>query len=387
MGKRILVTSTDVMMIQFLVPHVVNLVENGYIVDVGCSSGAGYKEDLFLEKIKRILPKECNCFEIRTERSPYSLKNRKGYQDLKNVINNEHYDLIWTNEPVMGVLTRFAARNTRKKGTKVLYIAHGFHFFKGAPRQNWIYFFIEKVMSYYCDYIATINWEDYTRAKKYLSKNVFHLNGIGANLERFNKDKVSVDYKLKRKELGVDNQDIMMISVGELLPHKNHETMIRALKTTPNNENIKYFICGKGELQKHLLKVVKELHLEKQVTFLGHRNDIPELLSVADIFAHPSTREGLGVAAIEAMAMGLPLITSNIHGINDYIVNGKNGFCCNPKDVKIFSKYLYILSQDANLRKKMGKENIKISEKYSLENSKTEVVEMIKKIMVGDNNE
>ena len=156
MNKRILITSTELMMIQFLVPHVIHLSENGYKVDIACSDVGG-RIDEVREKLKGYVK---NIHVVRLERSPVSPKNLLGYQDMKKVINQEEYDIIWTNEPVMGVVTRLAARKARKKGTKVLYMVHGFHFYKGAPRKYWLMFYpIEKIASHLCDGIITINKE------------------------------------------------------------------------------------------------------------------------------------------------------------------------------------------------------------------------------------
>ena len=326
-GKQILITSTDVMMIQFLVPHVLYLLDNGANVDVACSKAEGYQNEGYKEKIKEMLPKSVSFYEIRTERTPFSIKNISGLIDLKSVLKNKKYDLIWTNEPVMGVMTRLAACDSRKQGSVVMYLAHGYHFFKGAPKKNWIYYPVEKFMSRYCDLITVINWEDFYFTKKHFKKPVYHIDGIGLCLDKYTQ--VQVDYKMKRKELGVKEDDILIVSVGELQHRKNHAVILRAIAGL-NNSNLKYIICGRGELEDDLLRLARELQIDNQLQLLGHRYDIPEILAVADIFAHPSQREGLGIAAIEAMAAGLPLITSNIQGIKDYVVNEKNGYSYAP---------------------------------------------------------
>lgn len=365
-GKQILITSTDVMMIQFLVPHVLYLLDNGANVDVACSKAEGYQNEGYKEKIKEMLPKSVSFYEIRTERTPFSIKNISGLIDLKSVLKNKKYDLIWTNEPVMGVMTRLAACNSRKQGSVVMYLAHGYHFFKGAPKKNWIYYPVEKFMSHYCDLITVINWEDFYFTKKHFKKPVHHIDGIGLCLDKYTQ--VQVDYKMKRKELGVKEDDILIVSVGELQHRKNHAVILRAIAGL-NNSNLKYIICGRGELEDDLLRLARELQIDNQLQLLGHRYDIPEILAVADIFAHPSQREGLGIAAIEAMAAGLPLITSNIQGIKDYVVNEKNGFSYAPYDVEGFTDGLGKLVRDRELRKQFGKTNRECAKKYCIENS------------------
>ena len=377
-GKQILITSTDVMMIQFLVPHVLYLVNNGAKVDVACSSAEGYKNEGYGKKIREMLPTTVSFFEIRTERTPFSTKNISGLLDLKKVLEKKKYDFIWTNEPVMSVMTRIAARKTRKQGSIVMYLAHGYHFFKGAPKKNWIYYPIENIMSHFCDLIVVINWEDYYFTKKHFNVPVFHIDGIGLCLDKYSE--VDVDYEKKRNELGIDKDDILVVSVGELQHRKNHAVILKAIANL-NNTKLKYVICGRGELEDDLLKLAKELKISDQFYLLGHRYDIPEILGVSDIFAHPSQREGLGIAAIEAMAAGLPLITSNVQGIKDYVTNGKNGFSYEPYDVSGFTSGLKRLVQDRELRERFGKTNRECARKYCIENSVEQLGSIISKTL------
>ena len=136
MNKRLLITSTDLMMVQFLIPHVIHLSQNGFDVEIACSD-VGDRMDEVREKLKDSVKA---IHVVRLVRSPASPTNLKGYGDMRKVIENGNYDIIWTNEPVMGVVTRLAARDARKRGTKVRYMVHGFLFYKGAPKPYWLTF-------------------------------------------------------------------------------------------------------------------------------------------------------------------------------------------------------------------------------------------------------
>lgn len=359
MGKRILVTSTDLMMIQFLVPHVRYLSENGFDVEVACSDVGGR-----MDEVRTALDGAAKAIHtVRLHRSPAAAENLKGYGDMKRVIASGNYDIIWANEPVMGVVTRLAARKARKKGTRVVYMAHGFHFFKGAPKKNWLVCPIELLMSRFCDTLVTINWEDYRWAKQWLkTPKIEHIDGIGVD---FTARACAVPRDAKRKELGVHGDDILVLSVGELQQRKNHEVIIRAIALL-NNPHIKYFICGRGELLDYLTKLANSLQLQNQVFFLGYRKDIPEIMNASDIYAHPSRREGLGLASLEAMASGLPLVTSNVQGIPDYVENGITGFMCAPMDIPQYAKHLDILISDPELRSKIGQTNLQRVKKYAV---------------------
>ena len=369
MSKRILVTSTDLMMIQFLVPHVINLSKHGFDVEIACSDVGGRIPEI-REKLKDYVK---TIHIVRLVRSPASLQNIKGYQDMKKVIEKGRYDIIWTNEPVMGVATRLAARKARKNGIKVIYMVHGFHFYKGAPKLNWIiYYPIEKYMSHFCDEIVTINKEDYKRAKKMRVSSVKYIHGIGVDTKRLQKSKQQNNI---RTELQLKKNDFLVLSVGELNANKNHKVIIQALARL-NDSSIHYLICGKGDLLNELQELVKKNHMDKNVHFLGYRNDVMDICSQADLFVFPSYREGLGLAALEAMYTALPLITSNIRGSVDFMENGKTGYICSPDDSGAFAAAIKKMKKHVSLRMQMGENNKRIVNRYCLENVKKEVLKL-----------
>jgi len=363
----------------FLLPHVKYLANNNYQVDIACSSAEGFKTEGYEEYLRKNIPEGSEYFHLSAERTPYTLKNIKGYSELYKIIEQGNYDLVWTNEPVMGVITRLASSRQRKNGLKVLYLAHGYHFFKGAPLNNWLYYPIEKYMARFCDMMVMINWEDFYFTQKRFHTPVKHIDGIGLDFSKFTS--VSVDYKIKRRELGIGINDVLILSAGELQTCKNHESIIKAIASL-NDSKIKYIICGGGELLEYLKKLSKKLKIENKVQFLGHRYDIGEILKVSDIFAHPSEREGLGIAPLEAMSIGLPLITSNIQGIKDYSVNGKTGYCLDPHDINGYAGAIKKLANNPDLRKSFGEYNMKAVEKYSIDKSTTDM-EIIIKQLVG----
>lgn len=368
--KKILLTCTDLMAIQFMVPHIHHLAENGFSVELACSIvGNRYDE------LKNAVGKSAKIHTVRLERNPFSLNNLNGYKDMKKLLAENTYDLIWTNEPVMGVVTRLAARKARKNGTKVLYMVHGFHFCKGAPLIDWLMWApIEYTMSYFNDILVTINWEDYNRAKKYFkTPKVLHLDGIGVDLSRY---KCSCSRTEKRSQLGISDDDILLLSVGELEKRKNHALTIKALSKIKNS-NVKCIICGIGSLEDKLKDLVASLGLENRITFLGYRKDIPEIMLASDIYAHPSFREGLGIASLEAMASGLPILASNTRGISDYIENGVNGFMCNPYDVESFAKNLEMLASNEILRKSISEKNLLKVQQYKIDVVKIALKELL----------
>lgn len=363
MGKRILVTSTDLMMIQFLVPHVRYLSENGFDVEVACSDVGGR-----MDEVRTALDGAAKAIRtVRLHRSPAAAENLKGYGDMKRVIASGNYDIIWANEPVMGVVTRLAAR---KSGAKVVYMCHGFHFFKGSGKGSWLVFYpVERFCSRFTDVLVTINREDEARAKTFHAGRVAYIHGIGVNTDRLHRRDIRSNI---RAELGLAEDDFLVLSVGELNENKNHQVIIRAVAQL-HDSKIHYAICGKGALMEQLQKLAKELGIESQVHFLGYRKDVMDICSQADVFAHPAHREGLGLAPLEAMYCGLPLIASDIRGIQDYAVNGESGFLCNADDADGFSSAIQTLRNDPDLRKRCGTRNQTAVVPFCLEQVKEEV--------------
>lgn len=374
MSKRILVTSTDLMMVQFLVPHIINLSENGYQVEIACSDVGG-RVDEIRNKLKGYIEK---IHIVRLKRSPVAPINCVGYQDMKKVIDHGNYDLIWTNEPVMGVMTRIAARKARKQGTKVFYMTHGFHFFKGAPKKNWMIFFpIELYASRLCDVIVTVNQEDFRRAKKMHASTVKYIHGIGINPNRLRESEKQTNI---RTELGLSEDNFVCISVGELNENKNHQIVIKALGQLKNLD-IHYIICGKGNQLDNLVNLAKEQGMQNNVHFLGYRMDVLDICLQSDLFVFPSHREGLPIAPLEAMYCGLPLITSNIRGPADFMEDGITGYLVNPYDVDSFAAAIRKLKENSTLRLEMGNYNKGAVRPFLLNNSKKEVLNLVSEIL------
>ena len=373
MNKKILVTSTDLMMIQFLVPHIINLSLNGYDVDIACSNVGNRIDEIRL----KLQPYVKAVHIVHLHRSPLNLDNFNGYKELRRIIDDGNYNVIWTNEPVMGVVTRLAAKGARKKGAKVLYMVHGFHFFNGAPKKNWIiYYPIEKIMASKADVICTVNSEDFKRAQTFKVNRVEYIHGIGINTDRLTKDKKC---KNIRNELGLPLDSFIVLSVGELNKNKNQKVIIEALNIL-SDKNIHYVLCGKGDQLDYLQSLVSSFGLDDNVHFLGYRNDVVDICSQANVFVMPSLREGLPVASLEAMYCGLPLIVSNVRGLVDVIQKDISGFIYDPYDSVGFSEGIKKIKDNPLIAKKMGEINFERVRPFCLNNTKKELLEIIKSI-------
>ena len=363
--KILYVTTISLTMNSFFKPHIAMLVNEGHSVDIACN----YKT-LALDPLYREL--DCNFFQIDFSRQPLSVDNIKAYKQLKDLVKKGDYDIVHCHTPNAAFITRLVCRKFRaKNGLKVFYTAHGFHFYNGAPKFNWlVYYPIEKFCSRFTDKLITINQEDYALAnKKFKAKEILYVPGVGVELSKF--ENVSVDRKKKRQDIGVPENAFLLLSVGELNENKNHQVIIRALAKL-KDPDIHYAIAGIGEKKDFLLELSERLGISEQVHLLGYREDIPELDHSADLFCFPSFGEGLPVSVIEAMACGLPLVTSNIIFHGD---SAMTGYSCPPDDIDAFCEAIKKLRFSSQLQS-IRKNNITLASKYDI----TKVVEIMRRV-------
>lgn len=370
MKQALVLASVASMIDQFNMPNIKLLKDMGYEVDVAANFLHGSTcSDEKIAKLKDELAKlNVRCFQIDFSRNVLNIvDNLKAYRQTKKIIDENNYALIHSHSPIGGFLSRIAARSSRKRGTRVIYTAHGFHFYKGAPLMNWLIFYpIEKICSMWTDVLVTITHEDYQLAKQKMSaKEVVYVPGVGINTSEFAPKEADSEVNVKKRdELGIPKDAIVMLSVGELNKNKNHELILRAMAQL-DNEKLHYVIAGRGSMNDYLLQLARELDVSKRFHVLGFRSDVRELFKVADFFAHPSYREGLSVAVMEAMANGLPVICSEIRGNIDLIEDNKGGFLFKPNELKTAYDALNKILCCAE-RKAMGDFNLKKAEMLDL---------------------
>lgn len=365
--KALQLASVASMIDQFNMLNIELMQSAGYQVDVVAdfTNPGNISTERAKDLLKRLKNMNVRVVDIAIPRNLNMKSVINAFKKVKDLITTEHYSLIHCHSPIGGAITRLAAKGERKKGTKIIYTAHGFHFYDGAPLKNWIVFYLcEKWLSRYTDILITINREDYKRAKKILNaKKTVYVPGIGVDIKKF--QNVKIDRRKKRADLGIEGTNVIfLLSVGELNKNKNHRVVVNALGHIENSErsHIHYFIAGKDAGQgKELVRLAKEKDVNLHL--LGFRTDISELLKAADIFLLPSIREGLNVGLMEAMASGLPCLLGKIRGNVDLVKD--NEFLFNPKDENSVAdaiKNMIALSWPD-----IGKRNILFIKKYDIE--------------------
>lgn len=363
MKKALYVATVDIHIKTFHLPYLKLLHEMGYEVHVATN---GIEQFPYCDK----------KFTIPIKRSPYSLKNFKAIKELKNIIDTENYDIIHCHTPMGSVVTRLAAKQARKNGTRVIYTAHGFHFYKGAPLINWMLFYpIEWYLAKYTDTIITINTEDYELAKNKFNKrckDIQYIPGVGIDTKKFDIEANEKEKLRLRKTLGLKKNDFILICVARLDKNKNQGFLINVMKKLViEYNNIHLLLVGPDEINGKYQEKVKEYKLENNVHFLGRRDDIPKLLSISDIVVSASKREGLPVNIIEAFATGKPVIALNCRGVDELIENGKNGYIIknNKCQSDYIEKIIYIYNLYFNKKiLKYTKNNKKKADFFDIDN-------------------
>ncbi len=366
-----MIASVASMIDQFNMPNITLLQSMGYEVHIACNFEKG--STCNTEAIKRLRGKlaalQMKCFQIDFSRSGVSLTSHvKAYRQIEQIIKENNYIFIHCHSPIGGAIGRMVAH---KYKVKVIYTAHGFHFFKGAPLKNWLlYYPVEKLCSRWTDVLITINKEDYALAKKKMhAKKVEYVPGVGVDTARFMVGRREKNRERIRAEFGVPEEAKLLLSVGELNENKNHETALRALAglSGVREGKVYYAIVGTGELEEKLKALIRRLNLEGRFFLPGFRDDIAAFYDAADAFIFPSYREGLSVALMEAMASGLPVICSRIRGNTDLIIERRGGIFCSPVNVNEFKAAIQRLINDRGRCARMGNFNRKRIEKFSIQ--------------------
>lgn len=365
--KKVLFTANlDSFFIKFLIPQLKYFKDNGYEVHVASKS----------QEID--IPYCDKKFDVCFTRSFRWKDIINSYKKIKEILLENDYELISCHTPFGAAIPRLALSRIEKVHTKVVYTAHGFHFYKGAPLINWlVYYPMEKYLSKYTTSIITINDEDYNFAKKKIKSNIYKVHGVGISKEKFD---IKMTYSQKKElmeELNISDNNFVMIFPGEISNNKNQILLLNTIKILKSKiPNIVLLLPGNDLLNGKLKEYAKENNIDKNVRFLGYRSDIPQLLRVSNIAVSSSKREGLPINIIEAMYVGLPIVATNCRGNRDLIKNGKNGFLIDNYSEEEFADAIYKLYNNRSIIENFVKFNKREVKKYMLDSVLKEITKI-----------
>lgn len=355
---------------QFHMPFIRELKARGVEVHAAFKDNSADKPGLDLSAIDK-------TFEVPFERQPLRPNNIKAYRELKKIIDGNGYDAVHCHTPMGAVITRLAAKSACKKGTKVIYTAHGFHFFKGASIKNWMLFYpVEKYLSKYTDCLITINSEDCELAhkKKFRAGKIYKVHGVGVELDKFKA--VDADEKARlRAEYGYDGDTFIMIYPADLSVRKNQPMLFDALqKIAEKNKNVKLLLPGQPIRLEEYKRMVSERGIADNVEFLGYRRDINNLVGLSDLSVASSFQEGLPINIIEAMAMGNAIVATDVRGNNDAVEDGVNGYLVPVGDSDLMAEKILELMNDREKLRTFGENGLDMVKDFSTENVNREML-------------
>ena len=358
MKKVLYVTTVSRTINAFLVPHIEMLIEEGYKVDVACSI------DKEINKV--LINKGVQVYNIAFSRNPLDKKNILAYREIKGLVRKNEYDIVHVHTPVASFVTRMSLRN---ENIEMIYTAHGFHFYKGSPILNWlIYYPLEKLAARWTDKIITINNEDFNQASRFKlrgNKKAIKINGVGLDLSKYVLDKSNKDQF--RISLNISENDFVIAVIAELIERKNHMQLIKAIEEIRyNHKNIKVLFVGDGILTEKIKKYLVEKNLENNITILGYRNDVNRIISISDVVGLFSIQEGLPRNLMEAMAIGKPIICTDIRGNNDLVKNDVNGLLVPVNDIEKTKKAIETIYLSREKLKQYGERGLEEVKKYDI---------------------
>lgn len=370
MEKNVMIIASVASMIdQFTMPNIDLLLEMGYKVHVACNFEKGNNmsservEDLKL----RLSIKKIEFYQVDFDRNALKINMHcKAYKQVNNILKKYNFEFLHCHSPIGGAIGRIAGKRNK---VKVIYTAHGFHFFKGAPIKNWaLYYPVEKILSRYTDVLVTINSEDFGIAKrKFLSHSVKLVNGIGIDTSNI-KEQTTELKSTFRKKYNFSEDDFILFYAAELNNNKNQGLLIEGMNLLKNRiPNIKLLLAGTGNLRDYYGEMVRKFELEDIVIFLGYREDVLDLLLLSDVAVASSKREGLPVNLLEAMATGLPIVATDSRGQRELVTDGINGFLIEDSSTQ-FAEKINIIYQNNEILKSFGENNRRDVKKYSTNN-------------------
>ncbi|MCH7412056.1 glycosyltransferase family 4 protein [Belliella sp. R4-6] len=358
--------------LRFHLPYLQWFQQQGYETHVACNGD----EQIPFVDVKHTIP---------FIRSPFHLGHFVAYKELKNLLHLEQFDMVHCHTPMASVVTRLAAKSSRKKSsTKIIYTAHGFHFFKGGPIHSWLtYYPVELFLARHTDAIITINEEDFQliKQKENSTTKVFKIPGIGVSQKRFFPVNL-IEKKVIRKKNNFSQDDFILVYAAEFITRKNHEFIVSSVANLINAiPSIKILFAGRGELLEDVKGKVSHLKLQDYIKFLGFREDIDEVFKMSDVGISASKQEGLGLNLVEEMMCGLPIVASEDRGHREIVENDLNGYLFPQNDVHLFVKCIQKLFENSLLRDTMSLNAIETAKKFELSNSLNEMSVIYKQIL------
>lgn len=375
-----MLASVASMIDQFNMPNISLLLEMGYEVHVACNFINGNTCD---RRRIRKLQNKLAAWQVVWHQwdCPRGIGTAsrccRAWKQLWELTGRYTYEWMHCHSPVGGAFARIVAHQRKMR---VIYTAHGFHFYRGAPKHNWVFYYpLEALFAHWTEVLVTVNQEDFWFAKRKLqARKVCNIPGVGIDTGPFLLGQQEHLYIQAKKEIcrqyKVPEDATILLSVGELSKRKNHRIVVEALAAL-HRQDVYYLILGQGALRRQLQQYAQSLGVDARIRMPGYQENLLRFYKGADIFVFPSRQEGMPMALMEAMAAGLPCVVSDIRGNRELIhdtdgqarhsLRKPGGMRFELEKPQQLEKALELLLDHTHLRQACGRYNQKRIQDYS----------------------
>lgn len=320
MPKLLMITTVYNTLRTFLLPYARHYRQQGWVVE-GMAQGISGNPDC-VETFDKV-------HEMAWSRNPLRERNlTQAPRQVQEVVEAGQYDIVHVHTAVAGFVTRLSLRKLRQQpgAPIVIYTTHGFRFHdQGSWAENWPPLLLEKMAGKWTDYLVVINREDHAAAQLYgivPSHRLMYMPGIGVDLQRYVSEMVpQAEVDRVHQELGLGENGKLFTMVGRLEPLKRHEDLLQAV-TRLRRPDVHIAMAGEGPRVNELQALAEKMGICSQIHFLGYRRDLPAILKCSEALVLPSEREGVPRSVMEAMALEVPVIGTDVRGTRQLLEDG-----------------------------------------------------------------
>lgn len=341
--KKVLYAASTISHIKnFHLPYLQEFHKRGYEIWVAANSNEA-------------VPYADHVIALPFAKSLLSFRNIEAIFLARRLLKEQNFDIVSTHTALASAVVRAAILMLHKK-PKVFCTVHGYLFHENDGLKKWTYLLPEKICACVTDVLMVMNHEDYEIAKQHrlYKEKLAYINGMGIDLEKF-KSATQEEKRSMRKKMGFSEDDFLFVYAAEFSKRKNQVFLIRSFaEVCQEYPKMKLLLAGKGALLEECQELVRQLHKEKQIRFLGYVSDIRELYTACDVCVSTSRIEGLPFNIMEAMACGLPVVASDIKGHRELVEDGETGMLYKSRDSEELKERIRAISKNRSFMGKAG---------------------------------
>jgi hypothetical protein len=295
--------------------------------------------------------------------------------EIRKFIKNNKFDIIHTHLFPSVYWISLAAKTLLNRKFKLIYTEHSTH---NRRRNHFLFRPIDKFIYKEYDKVISISQKTQNNLINWLEvneNNKFTVIENGIDVQKFS---FAEPYSKKKLYSKYSEENIFITMVGSFSKSKDQRTLIKSFKKL--DDNVHLFLVGQGKLLEKHKKYANNLNLNDRIHFLGFRNDVEKILKTSDIVVLSSHWEGFGLAAVEGMAAGKPVIASNVNGLKEVVKDG--GLLFEQGNEKELRKLIEKLINDHSFYEEIKQRCLKKSYNYDIKNMTENLIDTYKKLLI-----